>query len=209
LPPPVDLRVYLVTDRHHTAGRPLVEVVGKALEGNVRTVQLRERDLDTRRLLAEARALRALTREYGARLLINERIDVALACDADGVHLPANSFAIADARSLLGADSIIGVSTHHPEEASRAAQNGADFAVLGPIYDTPSKRSFGPALGVESLREAVGRCDIPLIAIGGVTAANVPELLRAGAQGVAVIRAILAAADPEQAARALTGYALP
>ena len=197
---PRDLAIYLITDRTQTNGRDLIEVVAAACRGGVRAVQLRERDLDTRSLLALARALRETTREHGALLLINDRVDVALACGADGVHLPANSFRVADARQLLGAERLIGVSTHSVAEAARAA---ADFVVCGPVFDTPSKRPFGPPLGLDTLRRAAAACAAPLIAVGGITAKNAAEVLAVGAAGIAVIRAVLAAPDPEGAARAL------
>src|SRR5512139_175472 len=115
------LRVYLVTDRHRTRGRPLGAVVEQALRGGVEAVQLRERELDTRSLLELACELRAITKRHDAMFLINDRIDLALACGADGVHLPGNSFSVADARVLLGPDRLIGVSAHRPEEVAAAA----------------------------------------------------------------------------------------
>jgi thiamine-phosphate pyrophosphorylase len=122
---PRDWGVHLVTDRAQTNGRPLLDVVTAALRGGVGAVQLRERDLETRALLELAVALRQATRAAGAALLINDRIDVALACDADGVHLPGQSFTVADARALLGPRRLIGVSTHHPDEVASAAAAGA------------------------------------------------------------------------------------
>jgi thiamine-phosphate pyrophosphorylase len=198
------MRLYLVTDRHATNGRPLTDVVEDALRGGVDAVQLREKDLSTRDLLALARELRALTNRYRAKLLINDRIDVALAVAADGVHLPATSFAVADARRLLGADAIIGVSTHAIEEVARAAAAGADFAVFGPIFDTPSKRSFGAPHGLDALRRAVAAVDIPVVAIGGIGASNAAAVLATGCRGVAVIRAVLSSAEPTATAAALT-----
>ena len=193
--------VYLVTDRTQTAGRPLLDVVAAALDGGIRAVQLRERDLPTRELLRIAEQLRALTRRYDAALLINDRIDVALACDADGVHLPAASFSVADARTLLGAPRLIGVSLHAPGELAAAV--GADFAVLGPIYETPSKQAYGAPLSIGALKAARAVTQMPIFAIGGVDAGRVAEVRAAGADGVTVIRAVLAAADPERAAREL------
>jgi thiamine-phosphate pyrophosphorylase len=193
--------VYLVTDRTQTAGRPLLDIVAAALGGGIRAVQLRERDLATRALLRVAEQLRALTRRYDAALLINDRIDVALACDADGVHLPAASFSVADARALLGARRLIGVSVHAPSELAAAA--GADFAVIGPIYETPSKQAYGAPLGIGALGAARAMTAMPLFAIGGVDARRVPEVRAAGADGVAVIRAVLAAPDPGRAATQL------
>lgn len=195
--------VYLITDRHQTRGRPLTDCVEEALQGGVRAVQLRERDLGTRALLELARALRAITARHGAALLVNDRIDVALACAADGVHLPAHSFAVADARTLLGSDHLIGVSTHSPDDVARAARAGADFVVFGPVFDTPSKRPYGPPVGLPALGQAVAAATIPVYALGGVTQERVRELHPLGIAGVAVIRAVLASDDPAGAAAAL------
>ena len=204
---PATWGVYLVTDRTQTNGRPLIDVVESALHGGLRAVQLRERDLTTRALLALAEALRTRTDRYGAALLINDRIDVALACGADGVHLPADSFAINEARALLGAQRVIGVSTHAPYEVAAAAAAGADFVVFGPIYDTPSKRPYGKPLGVDALAAARAAAALPLFAIGGIDAARAREVVGHGADGVAVIRAVLGADDPTRAASALVAAA--
>lgn len=209
-PPDVDahllnkLRVYFVTDRMQTGGRPLVDVVEAALRGGVRAVQLRERDLATRELLALAVDLRRITSRYDALLLVNDRIDVALACGADGVHLPGHSFRVADARTLLGPSKLVAVSTHTVEEVRAAADAGADFVVFGPVFDTPSKRVFGAPTGLDALERAY-TSRIPVIAIGGVTAETCGTTRARGASGVAVIREIAAASDPEQAARRLVG----
>jgi len=151
-----------------------------------------------------ARALRALTAAAGAALLINDRVDVALACDADGVHLPAHGLAVADARALLGRDRLIGVSTHAPDEVAAATAAGADFAVFGPLFDTPAKRPYGAPLGLDALAAARAAApSLPLLAIGGIDATRVAAVHQHGADGVAVIRAILAAPDPRAATRAL------
>jgi len=200
---PRDWGVYLVTDRAQTNGRPLLDVVTAALRGGVGAVQLRERGLETRALLELAIALRQATRAAGAALLINDRIDVALACDADGVHLPGHSFAVADARALLGPRRLIGVSTHHPDEVAAAAAAGADFAVFGPIFATPSKATYGAPQGLDALARARRAAALPLFAIGGVDADTAAAVRGAGADGIAVIRAVLAAPDPAAAARAL------
>lgn len=193
--------LYLVTDRYQTRGRPLLEVVEAALRGGVRLVQLREKDLPTRDLVALARRLRSVTRRHAAALLINDRIDVAVAVDADGIHLPASSFRVEDARKLLGPKRIIGVSTHSPEEAAAAGKTPADFVVFGPVFDTPSKRQYGAPVGRERLSDAVRSTDLPVIAIGGITPDRIGPILDCGAAGIAVIRAILEAGDPEEAAR--------
>ena len=197
------LRLYVVTDRNATNGRDLVDVVEAALAGGARAIQLRERGLETRELFALAVRLREVTARHGALLLVNDRVDLALACGADGVHLPGRSFRPADARALLGPDRLIGMSTHSPREVEEAAADGADFAVLGPIYDTPSKRAFGSPIGIEALRRASAADALPLIAIGGIDETSAGECIRSGAAGIAVIRAILGAADPGAAARRL------
>ena len=137
------------------------------------------------------------------RLLINDRIDVALAVGADGVHLPVDSFSSGDARALLGPGRLIGVSTHSLEQAQRASAAGADFVVFGPVFATPSKRPFGPPLGLEALAQAAGAVSVPVFAIGGVTAARADAVCRHGAHGIAAIAAVLEATDPTAAARAL------
>ena len=200
-PLPREFGAYLVTDRHQTRGRPLADCVEAALRGGVRAVQLREKDVSTRDLADLARGLREVTARHGAALLINDRIDVALACDADGVHLPAGSFEVRDARALVGAERFVGVSTHSPEEVVAAERAGADFVVFGPVFDTPSKRPYGAPLGLHLLKQAAGPVSIPVFAIGGITTARLEDVRAAGAAGAAVIRAILAADDPHEAAR--------
>ncbi|HYD48025.1 MAG TPA: thiamine phosphate synthase [Terriglobales bacterium] len=198
-------RLYLVTDRHRTGGRALLDVLAAALQGGVDTVQLREKDLSARALFELGGEVLALCRQHGARLLVNDRIDVALALGADGVQLPQRSFAPQDARALLGPDKWIGCSTHSAAEVQQAFAGGADFVVFGPVYDTESKRRYGPPLGRDALAEVTARRLGPVVAIGGVTAARVAELRDAGAAGVAVIGAVLSAADPAAAARQLIG----
>lgn len=195
--------LYLVTDRHRTAGRPLLEVIEAALQGGVDAVQLREKDLPAGALFELASRLRDVTSRYSARLLINDRIDVALAVGADGVHLPGDSFAPEDARRLLGTRALIGVSTHSVEQARLAAARGADFVVFGPVFDTPSKRAFGAPLGLDALGEVSRAVRVPVLAIGGLTAEHVQDVRQRGARGVAVIAAILDADDPRAAAARL------
>ena len=201
----VPFRLYLVTDRTRTGGRPLPDVVEAAVCGGVDAVQLREKDLPGGALFELARELRSRCTRHGARLLINDRIDVALAVGADGVHLPVASFSPADARALLGPDRLVGVSTHSIEQVQRASAGGADFVVFGPVFDTPSKRAFGPPLGLAALAQAAGAASVPVFAIGGVTAARAAAVRQHGAHGLAVIAAVLEAADPAAAARALRG----
>jgi thiamine-phosphate pyrophosphorylase len=207
--PRVHSPLYLVTDRQQTNGRPLVPLVEQAVSAGLRAVQVRERDLATSDLLELSRTLSAVVRARGGWLLINDRIDLVLALGADGVHLRTDSLPVAVARRLLGPDRLIGVSAHSTEDVLQAESEGADFVVLGPVYETPSKRPYGPPIGLKPLEEASRRSQIPVFAIGGVTPARVPEVRRAGAYGVAVISAILSAGSVEHAVRqfldALTG----
>jgi thiamine-phosphate pyrophosphorylase len=198
-----DFRLYLVTDRRGTRGRPLLGVVDACLGAGLHAVQLREKDLPADDLFRLATELRGLTARHGARLLVNDRLDVALAVDADGVHLPAAGLNPGVARRLLGSDRLVGLSTHSPDEAAAAAAAGADFAVFGPVYDTPSKRAYGEAQGLGPLRDACRRARLPVLAIGGVTVPRVREVRDAGAAGVAVIRALLEAEDPARATKEL------
>lgn len=193
-------RLVLVTDRRATAGRDLVDVVRAALDAGLPAVQLREKDLPGGPLLALAERLRTATTQTGALLFVNDRVDVAIACGADGVHLGGASMPLAAARSLLPPGALIGVSTHAPDEL---ATTTADFAFFGPVHATPSKAAFGPPQGEARLRAAVAVARVPVLAIGGVTAATAPGLRGAGAAGAAVIRAILEAPDPGAATRAL------
>jgi thiamine-phosphate pyrophosphorylase len=192
--------LYLITDRHQTRDRSLFEVVKDALKGGVRFVQLREKDLSARELLSLAQDIRSLTAEVPARLLINDRIDICLAVRADGVHLRSDSLPTRIVRRVLGASKLIGVSTHSLEEAQRAQEEGADFITLGPIYETPSKAGYGPPLGLDVLRTVHKRIKIPVLALGGIQKERIGEVLDAGANGVAVISAILTAENPRQSA---------
>jgi thiamine-phosphate pyrophosphorylase len=203
IPHPQDWGLYLVTDRHQTGGRDLEAVVEEALAGGVRAVQLREKDLPVDALYRLAERLLRLTRSAGAALLINDRGDVALGMGADGVHLTRRSLPPGEVRRLLGPDRLIGMSCHSVADVAEAAGAGVDFVVLGPIYATPSKAAYGPPLSPAVLRAAREAHRLPIIAIGGIKAADVSEVIRSGADGVAVISAVMAAADPAAGAPAL------
>lgn len=192
----------VITDRHATGGRPLIEVVRAALEGGARLIQLREKDLDGGPLLALAEELVREARRFGARVLVNDRIDVALAAAAAGVVLPADSFPTETARRLLGAGKIVARSTHSPAESERAAREGCDFALFGPVFATPAKAAYGPPQGLERLREAC-RAALPVYAVGGISAQNAAAARNAGAAGVALIREVASATDPCRATAAV------
>ena len=177
-------------------------MIEECLGAGVRAVQLREKDLGAAELLALAQPLRELTRRVRARLFVNDRVDVALAVEADGVQRGHTSLPVRLMKTVAGARLLIGASVHSLEEARVAELEGADFLVFGPVYDTPSKRPYGPPQGVEALRRVVGSVSIPVFAIGGITPERVGEVRKRGAHGVAVISAILAAERPAEAAKA-------
>jgi thiamine-phosphate pyrophosphorylase len=201
--PTLSSRLLLVTDRRQTNGRPLVPLLQRVLSAAAPAIQLRERDLSARELVTLAREVQALTASRRSQLLINDRIDVALALEGVGVHLRSNSLPVPVARQMLGAQRLLGISVHAVEEAVQAESQGVDYIVLGPIYETPSKQMFGPPLGIHTLEKACKLVRVPIIGIGGVTAARACEMRRAGAFGAAVITAILSATDVESAASEL------
>jgi thiamine-phosphate pyrophosphorylase len=193
--------LYLITDRAASA-RPPADVVEECLGAGLRAVQLREKDLGVRELLALADTLREATHRHGARLLVNDRADVALAVRADGVQRTHASLPVSALRAITPPGFLVGASVHGEAEALDAVRHGADFVVFGPVYDTPSKRRYGPPQGLRALEAVVRAVDRPVLAVGGLTPARVPEVLAAGAAGVAVIRAIYAAARPGDATKA-------
>ena len=201
--PQLESRLFLVTDRHQTNGRPLVPLLERVLTAGVPAIQLRERDLSAKELVTLAREVQAVMASRRSQLLINDRIDVALALEGVGVHLRSNSLPVSVARQLLGAQRLLGISVHAVEEAVQVESQGVDYIVLGPIYETPTKQLFGPPLGIQTLEKACRLVRIPIIGIGGVTAARVREMRCAGAFGVAVITAVLGAVNVESAAREL------
>ncbi len=196
-------RVHLVTEGGLVPD--LAAAVREALAGlpaGAVAVHLREKAMPSRDLLALARSLRTVCAAAGQILLVNDRLDVAIAVGAAGVHLPSNGLPPEEARRLLPPGALVGVSCHSAGEVARAAAGGADFATFGPVFDTPSKRRFGAPLGLGPLAEAA-RIGLPLLGLGGVDPANAAQVLGAGAHGVAAIRAWLGAPDPGAAARAL------
>lgn len=193
--PSIDFKVYLIGDRTKTLGRPLSHVVAEAARAGVTAVQFREKDLPLRAQLQLASELRSVAKQHGMQLFVNDRVDLCLALDAEGVHLPSSGLPVAVAREILGGSKLIGVSCHSLEEVQRAEWEGADFAVLGPVYDTPSKRSYGPPLGIDLFKRVRRSTTIPLLAIGGVNRSKLKEVFDAGADGIALISAILSSPD--------------
>jgi thiamine-phosphate pyrophosphorylase len=177
--------------------------LAQALRAGVRAIQLREKDLDTIEVYRLGERLLSMTRQAGAALIVNDRVDVAMALGADGVHLTRKSLPPQDARTLVGPEMLLGISCHSLADVREAIEGGVDFLVLGPIYDTPSKAPYGAPLTPAILKQARATCSLPILAIGGINATRVPEVIRAGADGVAVIAAVLAAPDPGAGTREL------
>lgn len=201
--PSIDFKVYLIGDRTKTRGRPLSQVIAEAGRAGITAVQFREKDLSLREQLELASEIRVVAKQHHMRFFVNDRTDLCLALDAEGVHLPSSGLPVTVAREILGGSKLIGVSCHSLEEVQRAEWEGADFAVLGPVYDTPSKRAYGLPLGIDLFEKVRRSTAIPLFAIGGVDRSKLKEVLDAGADGVAVISAILSSPDVYQACRHL------
>jgi thiamine-phosphate pyrophosphorylase len=196
-------QLYLVTDRKQTRGRDLLWVLEQALSAGVKAVQLREKDLSGKELFRLAEQTRRLCERYDAALLINDRIDVALAVDAAGVQLGKASLPIEVARSLMGPHKWVGASIHSLAEGQQAQTSGADFVLFGPVYFTPSKAGFGPPQGLAALAQLVEMLSLPVYAIGGITSDNILALRRLGVSGVALIAAIISAENPQTAAQTM------
>lgn len=198
-----DLSLYLVTDRELSLGRSTADIVRAAVAGGVTCVQLREKHCATREFVAEARAVRELLAGTGVPLIINDRIDVALAVGADGVHLGQTDMHIADARRLTGPDMLIGISAECVADAIRAQAEGADYVGISPVFATPTKTDTAPALGREGVAAIRAAVSLPLVGIGGIGPDNAAEVIRAGCDGIAVVSAIVSAPDPREAASRL------
>jgi thiamine-phosphate pyrophosphorylase len=197
--------LYLVTDRRLAGARPLEAIVAAAVRGGASAVQLREKECGTREFVELARRLKALLGPLGVPLLINDRVDVALAAGADGVHLGQSDLEPAAARGLLGDDAIIGLSVETMEQAEEAAALAVDYLGVSPIYPTPTKTDVATSWGLEGLAKLRRASRHQLIAIGGIHAANAADVMAAGADGLAVVSALVAASNPEAAARDLAG----
>jgi thiamine-phosphate pyrophosphorylase len=205
----LDFNLYLITDRNQAGGMRLVDVVEEALKGGVRGVQLREKDLSSRELYELAYDMRKLTNRYGARLIVNDRVDIAMAVDADGVHLGLNSLPIHRVRRLIGDNKLIGLSCHNQVNAIMAQEKGADFITFGPVYYTPSKAQYGKPVGIDKLEIVSHLLDIPIFALGGIKRDNIHEVIAAGAAGIGLVSAIIASDDPRGEAEAMVALLPP
>ncbi len=182
--------LYLIADTG-LLQKDLISSVRRSIDGGVKAVQLRGKNLPAREILRIGERLRLLTSEYSVKLFINDRIDVAMILGADGVHLGQNGLPVGIVRKILGDSLIIGVSTHSLKEAKDAERGGADFITFGPIFATPSKVVYGPPVGLRRLVNLTGRIKIPVFAIGGINMDRIQDVMKKGANGVAVISAIL------------------
>lgn len=197
------LRLIVVTDPDCGAGRTVADVVRAAVRGGAPAIQLRMKDASAREMAEAARALLAETRAAGALLFINDRVDVALAVGADGAHVGQDDLPVAAARRIAPAGFLLGVSAETPELARVAEADGADYVGVGPVCVTGSKADAGDAVGAERIAQVAAAVRIPVVGIGGITSENAPPVIHAGAAGVAVISAVMRAADPDAAVRAL------
>ncbi|SHJ24422.1 thiamine-phosphate pyrophosphorylase [Desulfatibacillum alkenivorans DSM 16219] len=199
----IDYSLYLVTDRPLSLGRDLMEVMEKAAAGGATIVQLREKECDSRTFVELARAAKSLLDAKGVPLIINDRADIALAVGAAGLHIGQTDMPYKDARRIMGPEAIVGLSVENMDQVKEAAFLDADYLGVGPIFATQTKPDAAPAIGLEGLAEIRRITKTPLIAIGSVNLSNAADVIRAGADGLAVVSAICSQPDIEQASRAL------
>jgi thiamine-phosphate pyrophosphorylase len=198
----IDYTLYLCTDRSFMKTKTLEETVEQAVQGGCSIVQLREKDCSTKEFLEQALRIKKTTQQYNVPLIINDRIDICMAADADGVHLGQEDMPVAQARKLLGEGKIIGASAHNVEEALKAWQDGADYLGVGAIFGTNTKKNTVDT-SIETLKEICVKVPIPVVAIGGVGLSNIEKLAGSQIRGVAVVSAIMAEEDPKKAAEKL------
>jgi thiamine-phosphate pyrophosphorylase len=200
---PFDISVYLITDRALSGARGVLETVEAAIAGGATMVQLRDPEAKTRALVEEARAIHALTRPAGVPFIVNDRIDVALAAGADGVHVGQADMTVADVRALIGPKPILGLSITSEADLDVSDLRGVDYLGVGPVFQTSTKPDAAPPINVGGLEAIVARTKVPIVAIGGLHAGNAADAIAAGAHGIAVVSAICAALDAEAATREL------
>lgn len=197
------LKLYLVTDRSLSSGRSLEEVVSEAVAGGVTMVQLREKDASTGEFVELAFRLKEILKPYNVPLIINDRVDVALAVDAEGLHIGQSDMPYEIARKLLGPDKIIGMSVENMDDLLEANRLDVDYVGISPVYGTPTKTDTAEPFGLEGLRRSVALSDHPTVAIGGMNAGTIADVIAAGTDGVAVVSAICSADSPRSAAKEL------
>jgi len=200
---PLNLELYLVTDRDLSLGRSLEWVVEQAAEGGVTIVQLREKNMETREFINEAQRIHELLKPYNIPLLINDRVDVALAIGAEGVHLGQSDMPYLMARKILGKQAIIGLSIENPEQAKEANEFDLDYIAISPVYTTPTKKELTRELGLDGVEKITSISRHPAVGIGSIKTHNAKEVIRAGADGIAVVSGISSADDPKKASTEL------
>ncbi len=198
-----DLSLYLVTDRELSLGRSLSEIVEKSVSGGATIVQLREKDLETRDFLQLARRLKEILRPLNIPLIINDRMDIAIASGADGIHVGQSDMPVDEIRNYLGKDILIGLSVESAEDAVEANRLDIDYIGISPVYTTPTKKELTSGLGLGGVKEISEISRFPSVAIGGINLENTAEIIRSGADGIAVVSAICSADKPEKAASEL------
>jgi len=196
-------RLHVLTDIQLQDRFSHLELTEMAIAGGADTIQFRQKYGSTRELIETARSMKALCARAGVAFIVNDRIDVAMASDADGVHLGQDDFPVALARKLMGVDRIIGGSAGNIEEALKCAADGADYIGFGPVFSTMSKDDAGPATGIEAIENLLKIVSLPVIAIGGINRENIPDVINAGAHGIAVISAVCCSEDPIKSAQIL------
>jgi thiamine-phosphate pyrophosphorylase len=196
----LDLTLHAVLDPRFIRGRSLARVVRALVKGGVTIIQMREKDIETREFLARALLVREVTRKARVPFLVNDRVDIAIASRADGVHLGQRDLPAREARRLLGPRAVIGVSTHNLREALKAESDGADYAAIGSVFATTTKSDV-TVVGLDMIRRVRSRLHIPLVAIGGITPENARSVIAAGAEGVAAISGLLGSGRVVEAAR--------
>ncbi len=200
----IDYSLYLVTDRGLSRGRSTLEIIKAGVAGGITCVQLREKDCSTRQFIKEALSVKEYLKENNIPLIINDRVDVAQAVAADGVHLGQTDMPLKTAKEILKNSMIIGISAESLEDAVRAEKDGADYIGVSPIFATPTKTDTALPLGLYGLKEISRTVKIPKVAIGGLNCENAGEVILNGADGIAVVSAIVSADDPQKAAEKLS-----
>lgn len=195
-------RLYVILDRKSQRGRSFLETARAAIRGGADVIQLRDKELSAKELIRQGTPVRKLTRQTGTLFIVNDRLDVAVALQADGVHLGQDDLPIDSAKRILGPKVLIGKSSHSMEQALEAEREGVDYIGVGPVFATPTKPSYLP-VGLEWVKEVSERIKIPFVAIGGISAGNIKQVLESGATNVAVVRSVAGAENIEEAARAL------
>lgn len=199
-----DFHLYVITGEQFHPNRHYLEVIEEAIQGGADIVQLREKNKTKKELLVMARELKDLTARYGVTFIVNDHIDIALAVDADGIHLGQDDLPLREARKIMGPNKVIGISTHAIDEAIQAEKDGADYIGVGPVFETKSKVDVVDPVGLEYVKEVVAHTSVPFVAIGGIKLHNLNDVLKAGAQSICVISAIVGAENVKETTQAFS-----